>query len=374
MRWGPLAALLVCGCQYLLPADWISPEVEPLWTEADLPPLPPDEDNGWVVFGEGIWAFRYESSLPSHIVGLARQDRDTKSPELSWMEARELRGDIEDCLDAEYHLASVSLLSVALSRPRFVDASGISWDRQQTRSPMMRLIDAYQIAVLDALSRATGGSWEGASASAARMVWRSFDLAISSRKLLTRALSLKLGRMSLDLAATLLEGWEAEDGARRGDPGDRTALADLCAAVEAFDPRDIDPWQPMIGEYLGMVELLDKTALRSDDGEIVDMFLYDRDATLYTLNRWFEELERFARAPFFLDRPDFPRPTERSGWWLYNPIGKQLISALGTYYGNRLRDLEADRRDLAAVRDDVLGRCEALGLLASPLTAESLEP
>jgi len=366
-------ALVLCGCHYRVPTEWLSPEVQPLWTEADLPELPPDAENGWVLFGQGIWEISHESP-PAHLMKVVHRSFDpeypeestTKSPEISWMEALELREEIEDFLDAEANRAAVGLLSESLSLSRFADNEEVSLTASRSRSPLMHLLEVWRIAFLHALSRAAGGSWEEAAADAARMAQGGFDLVVSSRTTLIRAVSLIIVWLSLELAETLLEGWEAEDGARHGDPGAEAALAGLCATTEAIDTRDIDHFQPMISEYLVFADMLEHIMHKhKEPGSNV---IFDRNDTLHLWNELFRALEPWARNPLGAKWPGIPCPTDSWGWWLYNPLGKKIVDSMWCHGVQvaivpQISKGEARRRDIAATRSDLLDRCEQLGLL-----------
>jgi len=365
-----LVAVLLGGCHYALPAG-LSEEEQPLWTEADLPPLPPDADNGWVVFGEGIGTLSRMSSLPSDLSYLVHPD-DVEFAEVTWADARDLGQEIDSFLGEESNLTCARFMLHAMAKPRFADACGIS---SEARCPAIEMLESHRGATLIEIHAALWGFWDEAAMGTSRMLRQSFDLVVSSRRPSTRAVSLIMGRMPIALAGTLLAGWEEDTGGGHRDPDVRRALAGLCAEVEAFDPRDIDPWQPMIGEYLGFLEVADMAAPRSDDGGIVDLVFYDRDSTLHVLNECFKALREFAKNPLVADLPSSPDSTERWGWWLYNPVGKKVLS--GDWWWaltSMLETHENRRRELAATRDDVLGRCEGLGLLASPLTVSPAEP
>ena len=101
-------------------------------------------------------------------------------------------------------------------------------------------------------------------------------------------------------------------------------------------------------------------ALRTSGPSSFEKLAYDRRQTAFLIQRSHRALMEHARHPT-APPPPVPLPTEQPGWFLYNPVGKQLVEAMYIpAFHDRIRAQHRDGQRLLRDRDALVRRIRSL--------------
>lgn len=314
-----VVALPVLSVAVYLGAHQLGPEFEPRWSEADLPALPPEEDNGWLLIADeplgtppgasGVVA-TLERDMPS--VDAARLVRDRPAVE-------EYLSDVR---------AEVALLDIALDEPRFVDASPLTFAADHD-GITVNLLAGVRAHLLDALLMAVDGDVHAAWRTIGRVGRAVFDFTRNARLVVPCAVGVIMVRRALETANTLvaLEGAmesESEGSVRRW---------------YADQPLPRCERQAFIGDAVQSHRAIE---------DMPSGWLFDRDRTHDLMAAWTQRLSRAADTPLDEPLPDMTlvRPMDQFGWWAYNATGHELLQVLQVDQEPMLSKLRQDLRDI----------------------------
>ncbi len=351
-----LALVLVC----LSAGGWLGanlllkdPQPALLWTEADLPALPPASDNGWVVFSnKRLGNPTVSSSLTALCDGKAHP-----SALAAWQEARRLRGDVVAVVSERGNQARIDGLREAYLKPQFRDACPLDIEAD---CPWIPLLRAHQLVELSMLDRAMEGHFEDAFAGADLLAQGDLSLIVSSRRLLSQMVGFAIVRRMMSLVDVLLAGYEDELADDRPVSAKTSALESIRKRLSTLDPVELSMRRSLIGEYQMVVRTLDlveqspSAAGIGGRWEPLAGLLYDRGATQRRINDEYQALMEFVEVPG-KPQPVSKDATEGWGWWLRNPIGKQL-KGLTSIMAPTLARGKRDAADVILLRDAVIKR------------------
>lgn len=280
-----------------------SVDLEPLWTEADLPPIPAAEENGW-----SLELFEDVPCIPPALKNLPY------APE--WAEVSSNGDDLRAFLNQPEVTALLERIAEAQRRDRFVNAC---WGRLDEQSSCEGLAGyhALQIVRLSVLAAALDGRWVEVFARTNRLLRAELDYAGHSRDFLVQTVGNVSVLGTLSMTDLLLKGAEAGDGSAM------EGLSKLAATLESIEASTFDVTGAFKGEYVVLHDpLVDTFALAQRGAAPMDFRHTRRFLDGYMLGAM-EFVASGEGAP-----PDPPRLTKSLGWWSYNPIGKMMLDLL----------------------------------------------
>ena len=311
----------------VLAGAWVGAHVlrsapAPHWSDADLPPLPPAEENGWEQLR--VRGFRAELEEPwNRLAG--------EGAEALWAESARTLG--ARAAIAAHREDAEAILAL----PRFVDACPA---RLSASCPTLEVLALIDVAALIATGHAHEGEWEEAIGSAARLVDRMGQLAASGRLLVTRMLGVVALREALSVALAVARHTPVE-----------VDLSALEGALE-LDEAAIELAPAFVGEYLFFRSAMEESREQP--------LLIDRAQTDAMAVRLYGELRAFAEEPPAGPRPSREPYSEGPLWWVYNAGGKEMLDLMMagdmTTLVDRYRD---ERAAMLEERDALRARLEA---------------
>ncbi|WP_437957281.1 hypothetical protein WME76_39115 [Sorangium sp. So ce119] len=318
-----------------------------LFTEADLPPLPPPSDNGWLLVA-GPTARRAVLSIPPDLKDLLLPDQGQPLLE----RARARREAISAFLQTREAEGALRALEQATAMPRFADGCPL---QLEPFCPILPLRTAQMTAALEALRRGTGGDWPGALSLSARLTRAAVDEATSSRSMFSHVVAIADLRLDLELSTALLDGYQqarARDAAPL-DPGTLEALRAADAALGKLDLGELSARRAVIAEYITTRRAIEHIGQAATQKMLAQDFwsrpIFDEAATIEAINQRFSKLAAGAADPSLLP---FASEAPRSGlfWWTYNPVGKMTLEALSLDWNHQIQQIEKERAHLDAAR------------------------
>ena len=327
------------------------PQPALLWTEADLPALPPAPDNGWLVFSKKRLG---NPNVPSGLALLC-DGKGHPSDLAAWQEARRLRGDIVSVVSDASNEARIDALREAYRKPHFQDACPLDFEADCQWIPLLR---AHQLVELSLLDRAMDGHFEQAFSGADLLAQGDLSFVVSSRTLVSQMVGFAIARRMMSLVDVLLAGYE--DELADAQPVKTSTLESIRKRLSSLDPVGLSMRRSLIGEYQMVVRTLDlveqspSAAGIGGKWEPLAGLLYDRGATQRLINDEYRALMEFVEVPG-TPEPVSKDATEGWGWWLRNPIGKQL-KGLTSVMAPTLARGRSDAEALILLRDAVIKR------------------
>ena len=330
------------------------PPPAPLWTEADLPPLPDPAANGWVRVQNDV-ARRVPPNLPAALKSLT-----APSPaSAAWGEVQRNKVAIAEQVAAPQSASWLPTIEAARASPRFADACPSRIDAACEELRFFSLHQLYELAVFDAALR---GEWEDAFQRAAGLAALDVDYAATSRRALSGTIALKNCVRVVSLIDVLLSGYEAVESSQRIRVAGPTART-LDSLLGRISEDTLDLRRMVIGEYLFSLDGLDAIdrspgALSPEAGRFGPLarVLFDRGETLRMLNDEYEPIAKYASAPHG-PAPDVPGPHAQGPlWWLRNPTGKQALDTLRLPLASVIQRAAADRETCLLRRNVVRPR------------------
>lgn len=197
--------------------------------------------------------------------------------------------------------------------------------------------------------------WGAALATAESLLRADLDLMSTTRSALSALAARSSIRTDLRLLNALLDGLESEAPDRLADSGPR--LAAVAAVLDQWPEPDMAAARTVVTEYVYVT-----TALREVSRQRGwSVLLLDPERTIALANPYFHALMRFCRSPSTEAPPPFPRFSRHGlGWWLYDPAGKLLLDAALLDLVPAIRDMEKQRVEIEAAREDLRQRLRAL--------------
>lgn len=329
------------------------PQPALLWTEADLPALPPASDNGWVVFSNKRPG---NPTVSSSLTALCDGKAHPSAP-AAWQEARRLRGDVVAVVSERGNQARIDALREAYLEPQFRDACPFDIEAD---CPWIPLLRAHQLVELSMLDRAMEGHFEDAFSGADLLARGDISFVVSSRSLISQMVGFAIVRRMMFLTDVLLAGCEDELAGGQPVSAKTSTLDSIRKRLSTLDPVELSMRRSLIGEYQRVVRTLDlveqspSAAGVGGRWEPLAGLLYDRGATQRLINDEYRSLMEFVEVPG-TPEPVSKDPTQPWGWWLRNPIGKQL-QGLTSVMAPTLARGKRDADDVILLRDAVVKR------------------
>lgn len=300
----------------------------PRWSESDLRPLPPADENGWEIVSRERARFSGVDLGP-----FARATDAATRPDATLERATSELSLPRAAFESEPVLGVFELCAGALGQPFFADATPLAFGAV---APVLPLLRCHQLAAYAVLLHAANADWADASAGAEVLVRRSVEQIAPTRTLLGYVAATNNAKTALEVAAQL-ERWR---------PG--TCTPQLLAAAETLSPESVAPDNAMKGEYLlaiGGIDLILGGAPAASPRTRLPTFAFDPGATQRALDASFAQLER----------GQLPPSAHRGLWWWENGVGKLYLDTIrwgegvpGMLHGQR-EGLLAARRELLDV-------------------------
>lgn len=335
------------------------PRPAPLWTEADLPPLPPAAENGRALVDARVRPSNSPPDTPRPLQDLLRPTG--AAPADRWVRVEPLAPTITSLLKDPSVQPWLTLLDEAYARPRFADACPMSFD---ANCPMMQPFQAHRLQEVAALQEGLQGRWPEALARAERSLRANLDLMSSARGFVAYTMGMSNAHRSVELIHTLLDGH-----ARAGQPtagADLTPVASrIVSDLAGLREADLHMQRAVIGQYLHFVQSLDMvsrgTPMMGVSSTSIAARLFDPGQTLEVANEYFTRLMAAARDPRAVKPPE--PYTLGAGWWLNNATGKRVLSVTLLDF-SYIRDKEAEKAALLTEKESLLRRLRAMGVNA----------
>lgn len=330
-------------------APWREKPVH-LWSESDLPPLPKERENGWLLFHS-----------TAGTLGEDEPPRDLRDAldHLEWARAKALASRIGWFTGDPAVRIQDAEARTALASPRFADACAIDIEVRCLYLNVRRLHDLVALGVL---AEALAGRWDDALARAGSLLRADLDLMRTSRPAISALTAGDMVRRDLRLLGVLLDGIEGEapDGLAR----QRARIASVASLLDPAPEPDTAAARAVVAEYVYVIQSLGtvsgNVASRARRDWWILLFL-DEKGTVALANAYFEGLMRFSKSPSTREPPALPRfSRQRFGWWIYNAAGKMQLDALLVDLAPTLRAMEEQNGAIATTRDALRQRARVL--------------
>lgn len=331
--WG-VAALVPLGMLSAWVVAHFGDATEPRWTELDVPPAPPDAENGWAVVRDGSWRLSFGDTTEERLEELLDPSRPIDE-RLAIFDVTS--GTLR--LESERFPRELAAALRALDRLRFADACPYD---AAARCPGLELLTFQSLIALRAFGLASQDRHTEALSLAARALRAHVDLAATSHGFVT----ITVAGMTLRSTLTLLEDLVrlAERSELAPESWEETAL-EIRELLDAR--RSLDGAQAVRGDYLFARRGLDSVSAESSAAIGLD----DR-ATSAAIDAHYLALHAFAEDPS-LPAPTVPALGHATAWWLHNPIGERLLGALLQDMGLRLEQIREIEHEIDAEADAV---------------------
>jgi len=295
---------------------------EPLWTRRDLPAMPDESTNGWVVIINELELLELPRDLATLI------DEAELDGQATWARVERDAAQLHAFLDTSAAREANDRLDAARQLPAFVVAC--EWDEP---CPLFTWSRAHDGALLRAIALAHAGELAESSLLLRDLIRMDSMMVDRGESLLTVVFGLKHLEQALYTADVIV----AQLQPHTLDAQTRAALTELAAGVRLVSPKAVDLRKVVIADYLYQVEILKTLNGHADPRSTPALersagpnWLLNHALTLRELNERFER--RYAAAiagdkaaALGGGRSEVNRPW---GWWFRNPVGKQLLELL----------------------------------------------
>jgi hypothetical protein len=287
-----------------------------LWTEKDLPPLPDERDNGFLLIAART-ANPNDHEFPVEL----REVLD----HLEWARAKALAERIHEFVVDPGVRVEGEVAHAAFASRRFADACSLALEARRCRpKEVVRFHDLVALGVLD---HALKGDFREAFLGTDRLLRADLDLAHTSRKADSELMAQRDLGESLSLAGVLVDGIETEAPARlvpvRGELASIATLLDSAAAPVT------DAKRLVIAEYVYVTLAIRTFCDRARSKFGSSALVLDEENTIALENTYFEPLMRFAENPSTGEAPTLSAfSADHFGWWAYNAVGKRLLDGV----------------------------------------------
>ncbi len=321
-----------------------------LWSEKDLPPLPAEGENGWVLFHST--AATLGKDIPP------RELRDALD-HLEWARAMALAEPIRQLADDPAVRSQNVAAQAALASRRFADACAIDLE---ARCRYLELTRLHDVVALGALADALGGRWNEAFGRTGNLLRADLDLMRTSRSAVSALTVRRSVRKDLRLVGVLLDG--IESGAPDHLAKQRATVASVGSVLDAGVEPATDVRRAIIAEYVYVTMAVRRISVSAASrvGRAWWMpLVLDTERTGEIANTYFEELMRFGESPSTREPPTLAHFSHRHfGWWAYNAGGKLLLDAALVDLVPAIRDMEKQKVEIEATRNALRQRVRAL--------------
>ncbi len=321
-------------------------EVKPLWTEADLPALPPAEENAWTVLVSRSDELKGDS-LPEDLKKLL----EAPTNELLLTRA----GDVSSWLEKPGSLKRLFLLDEALEKPRFADACPLTVDSNCPYMPLMQTHDLAELRIVEAVGK---GKPAEAIALADKLLRADLMFLGSTRSLIGTIIASKNAEASMRLAGFAVDAVPTDAPLQEGELSRN--LTALSATLESATGNDWSMSRAIKGEYLVGESAITTLGAQAAGSGGMAQYLFDRKNTIELLQPYYVALNEAAETPAGKTPPPSPRFTGEGMWWAYNPTGKYALDMMMVEIGPRIADFEKTKAGLLASRGDLSKRVAAL--------------
>jgi hypothetical protein len=325
------------------------------WSSADLPPLPPADQNGWALLQEGERP-PMPRELASLLVGTSGG---------LWARALEARPALERFLDEAPSRRALARYEAALARPRFADGR----TPEQPDGHHVRVYEIHRFGTAEALARAFRHEFEAAFALSNAMLRADLDYVATAKSPLALLVASAQLRDSLALAEALLDALAAQPSADRegllavkrgylAHPGTN----ELAALLGRISPEQLDARYPIMAENLALRSVFTESAEKAQGVPLelmpLSSLFFDQGATIEALDTFHRELMAQVTAPPGSVPPlaDRPRAQDELGWWLLNPAGDLTLDMTTAAWHSFLAKFDEHRARSLATRDALLAR------------------
>jgi len=309
-----------------------------MFTEADLPAIPPIADNGWEILknelGPTIKVQRPDKDVASLCDAKATfTDRWTRTAATASKLATFARD--------EKNIKWLGVMDKAAALPQFADGCPIVIE-PQCPSPL-QLLNLHEIQEAAVLHETLTGHWDDAFARTVRMLRTDNLFLPSARSTLDQAVARSNLHRTLKLVEILLDGVAAEKKEGRGP--EAAQLSEFARKVDPLVTRmtedDLSPMKTVTAEYLYSVQIIEHLHyFPKAKSSYARTVFYDPGHTLEMLNERFDKYVAFAKSNASGPVPEFPR---KWNWFLRNPLGHLALEPTRGTIENRVPAMVKDR-------------------------------
>jgi hypothetical protein len=242
-----------------------------LFTEKDLPPLPDERDNGFLLVAAAT-ASPNDREFPVEL----REALD----HLEWTRVKVLAERIHEFVEDPAVRVEGAVAQTAFASRRFADACSLALDARRCRpQKVVRFHDLFALGVLDhALQGNFGMALEGAES----LLRADLDLAHTSRKADSALMAQRNLGESLGLVGVLVDGMEAEAPALLLH--ERARLASIATLLDSAAEPVTDAKRPVIAEYVYVTLAIRTSCERARSKFGSSGFLLDEEDTVLLAN------------------------------------------------------------------------------------------
>lgn len=339
---------MLAGAVVAFAALWLGANFYPYsapalrWTEADLPGMPAAPNND----GDAITSEPLDVEIPDSLHDLLRA---REPADRAWARLEREAELLRTFLRGDRAREVIRRIDVARRRPAFASPCPLGG-----RCGLFEWHAAHDVAVLHALSL----TLDGRSVDALELLRDLVKMDVARLASASTLIGLLVAQDHLGAVLDKLDVLVAHTGSAPLPAG----LAGLALELRGLDV-DLDLRPIVIGEYLSRVEILD--ALDGSGPEPPAMPTLSGPRRLHSRALTLRELdERFARRHTAAAAGDIAgalgggeTPATRPiGWWLLNPIGKQVIDAGALDPESLASDIRTQREFIARTRARLLAR------------------
>lgn len=301
----------------------------PLWTEADLPALPREEENGFSLI------LKEEKSF------LDTQKIDAVLKDITWEKLLSSQGALSQELQSPALQEKLALFKRALSFPRFADSCPARFDAS---CPSMLVLRLHKLAEADLLLNAAQGNWGEATLTLQNLLRADLDFLSSSRRFISTAIALSNTLQSLRIASMLVEA----------SNGDSALKSSLATSIAPASVEKVSVTNSLITEYVSSYQVIEGFPNASS---WIERLYFDKAQTVELLNTYFQEARQFASSPKTQAAP-VPPLSGKQGvtHWLYNPTGKLLLETLLIELEVLILNVEEKKVELSVALQDLKAR------------------
>lgn len=326
-----------------------------LFTQADLPPIPPPVDNAWEVLNNEVAATN-EPERPDKDIGAICDGKATFTDR--WARAEAHAEQLAKIASDGQTVKWLGVIDKAAALPHYADACPVQFTPKCLRP--LSLLAWHQLQEAVVLDAAVHHRWEDAFVRALQMTRMDTQFLPSARSTLNQSVARADVHRSIKLIDTLLDG--AAHQKESGQGPDATRLTEFARQIEALlvrvQEKDVDPLKAVIAEYLFAVYAVEHlTEVPNSRFSRFSSILYDQGHTLEMLNGQYEQYVAFARAGGTGPAPVFRRPW---GWFLRNPYGHLALGLSRGTLENHVPTIAKDRALLMKDHEALRARLKAL--------------
>lgn len=315
---GVLGVALLGTCAYqCTSAERAGP---PMWTEDDLPALPPSEDNGWQILQDRLQAGLEVPALPDDVEMIVAS-LDTNAPAETWTQLVEQRDAFGGFMAKVEDDRALVLWRRSMKAPAFADACPVEITGDCRHFGMFQL---HRVAASEVLWWTVRDDAETALELTTTMIERQARYLRGARGPMGARVALAMLQESLGLGALLQ--YRIDEGAEVPEP----ALDAYRAALESIDLDRTILEQIVIGEYLLARDALAHVSKAEGTELLGDSFwpprwLYDEGYAAARVDERYEAVIAVARDP----AAPIPEP-EEPGWTdrILHPVSTSLLMVL----------------------------------------------